>query len=180
MPTASTRTAAVIAFSAIMAFAAMPALSAYAESYKHNPGAHAAMKAGGASHKGGMMGGGHGSKHGKGHQLKPHNAAVHFLKMADKLNLDDAQLSQLRLKRNAYTEAHAVHTAQLKAAQADLKRALHAEFIDLNHTKALLSTTGKLEAILWPAFVEQLHDIKAMLSDAQRKRLKGMHSRGHK
>ncbi|MBI5135729.1 MAG: periplasmic heavy metal sensor [Nitrospirae bacterium] len=132
---------------------------------------------------GGMMGmmgtGGMAGMHGdmsggKGHDMGPHNAASHFLQMADKLNLDDAQIAQLKTLRDAYITAHATDTERLKAARADLATALHADVIDTDAVNRILKEVDTLEDKLWPAFVNQLRDIKALLTADQRQRLGAM------
>ncbi|MDH4230223.1 MAG: periplasmic heavy metal sensor [Nitrospirota bacterium] len=126
---------------------------------------------------GGMPGGMHGGMHGKDHQLAPHNAAVHFLKMSGMLELNDPQTARLIKMRDQWIADHSVHEAQLQAAQADLQRALFAPDLDAKRVEALLTTVGGLEGTLWRAFVAQLGEIKGMLTADQKTRLTQMHHR---
>ncbi len=123
---------------------------------------------------GGMKGGKHGMK-----QMEPHNAAVHFLMMAEKLDLNADQIAHLQALRDAFITDHAVHGAQLKAAKSDLKRLLHADTIDMAQVEATLATIGKVEGPMWHAFAKQLAEIKSMLTVGQRQVLKGMHKGKH-
>ncbi len=111
------------------------------------------------------------------HMRGPHNAAVHFLKMADTLQLGSQQISRLIKLRDAYIEKNSVAESQLFAARTDLRRLIMADSIDVKAVDQKLTQIGALEAGLWRAFVIQLHDIKAMLSAKQKKRLEDMHRR---
>lgn len=122
---------------------------------------------------GGMMGGMRDGM--KGHRMGPHNAAVHFLQMADMLGLDDNQISRLRKLRDDWIAQHSVDAARLKAAEADLKRLLYADDIKMDEVEQALSTIGTLEGQLWRAFAEQLSQIKGMLSGKQKERLREKH-----
>ena len=130
------------------------------------PGMHDGMHASGGK---GM--------HDKGRHMAPHNAAAHFLQMADMLNLTDGQIASLRTLRDDWVTRHSVHEAQLAAAQSDLKSALHAPTVDKAGAEKALVTIGALEGQLWRAFVDQLAEIKGMLDKNQRARLGEMHRR---
>ena len=106
--------------------------------------------------------------------MRPHNAAVHFLKMGDMLNLTADQTKQLTKMRDEYIQKNATAEEQLKAAYDDVRRTLWSDQIDLSAANALFDKIGKLESQLWRAFAQQLHDIKAMLTPEQRKLLSGM------
>jgi len=177
------RTALAIALGAVLAFCLAPVSDALAEPHHPDRAKLSYHHEGGSGHGSSNKGHGyksHGGKHGKGHTLQPHNGAVHFLKMADRLGLDDGQVHRLQTMRDQFSEAHAVHLAQLKAAQGDLQRVMYTDTVNLSDAKALLATIDTLENTLWPAFIEQIHDIKAMLDDGQRQRLSDMHRHGHK
>lgn len=121
-----------------------------------------------------MMGQSHGKMH-KG-DLYPHNAAAHFLKMADMLKLSPEQIGQLRRLRDDYIAKHAVHEDQLKAARSDLMRELYADDIDMARVNALFEQIGKLEGELWRAFAEQLKSVKGVLNATQKQMLRDLHS----
>jgi hypothetical protein len=122
----------------------------------------------------GMGSGGGMGMQGKGgsHGFGPHNAAVHFLKMADALGLDAGQVAKLRQLRDDWIDNNAASEARLEAAQSDLKALLFADSIDLKAVEAALARIGPIEAQLWRAFAQQLLEIKGMLNDDQRARLK--------
>jgi len=121
----------------------------------------------------------HGYHH--SHMSGPHNAAVHFLKMTDVLQLSGQQINRLIKLRDAYIEKNSVAESQLSAARTDLRRLIMADSIDMKAVDQKLTQIGTLEASLWRAFASQLHDIKVILSAKQKKRLKDMHhqKRGH-
>lgn len=125
----------------------------------------------------GSPGGMHGGKgmHGGGHQFGPHNAAAHFLQMADWLELTDSQVSRIRDMRDAWISAHAIHEAELDAAQDDLRAALFAPEVDKAAAEKALATIGTLEGQLWRDFVEQLAALKGLLDKNQRARLAERH-----
>jgi len=131
-----------------------------------------------AGHNGtGNLDSGQEMRHGKGHDmhaLRPHNAAEHFLKMAGPLKLTDGQIKQLTQLRDDYIQKNAASEDQLKAAFNDLGSALYADDIDVSATNGLLEKIGKLDGQLWPVFVQQLHDIKALLTPEQKKIMKSM------
>jgi len=118
-------------------------------------------------HKGG--GWGHG-----GYGMRPHNAAIHFLKMSDVLELTADQTKKLTQMRDEYIQKNAAAEDQLKAAYDDVQRTLFADEVDVKAAGALFDKVGKLESQLWRAFAQQLHDIKAMLTPEQRETLRGM------
>ena len=119
-----------------------------------------------------MEGRGHPDMMGHGVQnLRPHNAADHFLKMAESLKLSADQIKQLTKMRDDYIDKYASTEDQLKAAFDDLGRALFGDDVDMKIVTPLLEKIGKLDAQLWPAFAQQLHDIKALLSSDQKKAL---------
>lgn len=113
-----------------------------------------------------------------GHDFGPHNAAVHFLRMADFLGLDDTQQDRLRKLRDDWIEANSTNEERLEAAEADLREMLAADMIDLKAVNAQLAIVGKVEGQLWRAFAAQLAAIKEMLTDDQRARLREHHRRG--
>jgi Spy/CpxP family protein refolding chaperone len=125
-----------------------------------------------------MEGHGHGSYgHGRGHgmqALHPHNAASNFLKMAPALKLSDDQIKQLTKLRDDYIDKNAKTEEQLKASYGDVARAIFAEDIDVKATNALVDKVGSMESKLWHAYVQQLHDIKALLTAEQKQALKDM------
>ena len=126
----------------------------------------------------GGMAMGKSSGHGQ-HGMRPHNAAVHFLKMADALDITDDQRAKLIKLRDDYIAKNATTEAQLKAGYSDLPGLLHANDIDMKAADALLNKVGKLEAQLWHAFAQQLHDIKALLTTEQKSALNDMHRMPH-
>lgn len=111
------------------------------------------------------------------HMFGPHNAAVHFLAMAGPLHLTDKQITRLKALRDTWIKKNSVREARLKAAQADLRRLLAADTIDLKAADHLLARIGSIESGLWHDFVRQLQDIKAMLTPEQKRRLAAMHHR---
>jgi Spy/CpxP family protein refolding chaperone len=106
--------------------------------------------------------------------MRPHNAAAHFLKMGDMLNLTADQTKQLTKMRDEYIQKNAAAEDQLTAAYDDVRRTLWTDQIDLSAANGLFDKVGKLESQLWRAFAQQLHDIKAMLTPEQRELLSGM------
>lgn len=124
-----------------------------------------------------MDGYGHGMGHGMEHgmqALQPHNAAEHFLKLSSTLKLTDDQIKQLTKLRDDYIDKNAKTEEQLKASYSDVARTIFADDIDIKEANGLIDKVGKLESQLWHAYVEQLHDIKAMLTPAQKQALKDM------
>jgi hypothetical protein len=142
------------------------------------PGMHGAGMEAMDSGDMGMDHHGMGMHGGMGHEMRPHNAAAHFLMMADTLGLDDGQKDRLRKLRDDWIEANAANEARLKAAQEDLGNMLGADTIDLKPANAQLAIIGKVEGQLWQAFVGQLKTIKDLLTDDQRARLRDWHHRG--
>jgi len=136
----------------------------------------------GMEHGGMGMGTDHGMgmQHGgaTGHETRPHNAALHFLQMADALGLDDAQKARLRKLRDDWIESNAANEARLKAAESDLGTMLAADTFDLKPVDAQLAVIGKVEGQLWHAFAAQLKEIKDLLTDDQRARLRERHRMG--
>lgn len=135
--------------------------------------AHGAM--GMEAHGMGMGMTGHG---GMGHEMRPHDAAAHFLLMADTLGLDDTQKDKLRKLRDDWIESNAANEARLTAAQADLGVMLAADTIDLKPVNAQLAIVGKIEGQLWQAFAAQLKAVKDLLTEDQRARLRDWHRGG--
>jgi len=130
---------------------------------------------------GGMgMRGDQGMRHGgkEGHRFGPHNAAVHFIGMADMLGLDAGQVQKLQDMRDAWIEANSTKEARLKAAEADVKGLLSADDIDMKAVDAKLALIGQLEGPLWHDFARQLADIKGLLTDDQKAKLR-QHHRHH-
>jgi len=139
-------------------------------------GMHPGM--GGGMGPGMGMGGMHGDGHGMGqHRLQPHNAALHFLKMADVLGLDAGQMEKLRKLRDAWIDNNAANEAHLEAAQSDLQDMLFADSIDRKAVENKLAEIGPIEGQLWRAFVQQLLEIKATLTDAQKAKLRQFRDR---
>jgi Spy/CpxP family protein refolding chaperone len=125
------------------------------------------------------MGMGDGKGMGRGQGLQPHNAAVHFLKMADALGLDAGQRAKLRKLRDAWIDNNASNEARLRAAQDDLRALLFADTFDLKAVDAVLEKIGPIEGQLWRDYAQQLLEIKSMLNDDQRARLRArMHRMG--
>ena len=116
---------------------------------------------------------GHGMEHGM-MGLQPHNAAEHFLKLSKALKLTDDQVKQLTKLRDEYIDKNAKTEEQLKASYSDVARMIFADDIDVKEADALIDKTGKMESQLWHAYVQQLHDIKAMLTPEQKQELKDM------
>lgn len=112
------------------------------------------------------------------HGMHPHNAAKHFLKMAPALNLTDSQIKQLTTFRDEYISKNATAEQQLKADYDDLRSALYGDSVDMNTVNDLLSKIGKLDAQLWHAYTQQLHDIKALLTAEQKQSLHDMWHHG--
>jgi Spy/CpxP family protein refolding chaperone len=133
------------------------------------------MSGGGNGH-GMEMGGGmdHGMR-----GMQPHNAAEHFLKMGPLVKLTDEQTKQLTKLRDDYIEKNAVAEQQLKAAYEDLGKLLFADDVDIKAVNTLLEKIGKMDAQLWHAFAQQLHDIKAMMTAEQKQSLKSLWEERH-
>jgi Spy/CpxP family protein refolding chaperone len=126
---------------------------------------------------------GHCMEHGMGHgmsPMEPHNAATHFLKMAPMLKLTDAQVQQLTKLRNQYIDNNAKTEEMLKAAHSDLARAMFSDDVDVQQTTALVDNIGKMESQLWHAYLQQLHDIKGLLTAEQKQTLKDMWKHPHR
>ena len=124
-----------------------------------------------------MDGYGHGMGHGGEHgmmALQPHNAAAHFLKMSKTLKLTDDQVKQLTKLRDDYIDKNAKTEEQLKASYGDVARTVFGDDIDVKQADELIDKVGKMESQLWHAYVQQLHDIMAMLSAEQKQSLKDM------
>jgi Spy/CpxP family protein refolding chaperone len=139
-----------------------------------HPGMGDHMEMGGAMGMGEMHGEGHGMDH---RGLQPHNAAVHFLKMADELGLDAGQVAKLRKLRDAWIENNAASEAHLAAAQDDLQTLLFADSIDRKAVENKLAEIGPIESQLWRAFAQQLLEIKEMLTDPQKAKLREFRQR---
>ena len=124
---------------------------------------------------------GHGMGHGMEHgmHMQPHNAAAHFMQMSKSLKLTDDQMKQLTKLRDDYIDKNAKTEEQLKASYGDVARMLMGDDIDVKQADELIDKTGKMEAQLWHAYVQQLHDIKAMLTTEQKQELKDMWKRPH-
>lgn len=135
-------------------------------------GVHPPMGAGSGPGMGMGMHEGMGDHGRGGHGLQPHNAAIHFLKMADALGLDAGQVEKLRKLRDDWIDNNAANEAHLAAAQGDLRRMLFADTIDRKAVEDELAKIGPIEGQLWRAFVQQLLEIKNMLTDEQRARLR--------
>jgi Spy/CpxP family protein refolding chaperone len=121
------------------------------------------------------------SMHGHGHMspLEPHNAAAHFLKMAPMLKLSDSQVQQLTKLRDQYINNNAKTEEQIKAAYSDLARAMFSDEFNVAQTTTLVDNIGKMESQLWHAYLQQLHDIKALLTPEQKQSLKDMWKHPH-
>jgi len=166
------RTATVTGLTAtvLVLLFSMGASTAWAE---RGTDCHSGMGMGMGGHGLGMMAGGMGP-----HGMKPHNAAKHFLKMGPALNLTDSQIKQLTTFRDEYIDKNATAEQQLKAADADLGRALYGDSVDMKTVNALLDKIGTLDSQLWHAYTQQLHDIKAMLTTEQKQSLDAMWHHG--
>lgn len=151
-----------------LAAALMLSMGAVAAADQGTGGHH---RMGGKDHCGMQKGGGWG--HG-GQGMRPHNAANHFLKMEDMLNLTAEQVKKLTKMRDEYIQKNAAAEDQLMAAYDDLRRVLWSDQVDMSAANALFDKVGKLESQLWRAFAQQLHDIKEMLAPEQRELLSGM------
>lgn len=137
------------------------------------PGCHTGM---------GMSGHGYGMHGGWGHGMrgmKPHNAAEHFLRMGQYLDLRDDQITKLTQLRDDYIEKYAKTEEQLKVANEDLGRALYGDSVDMTAVNTLFEKIGKMDGQLWRGYAQQLHDIKAMLTAEQKQLLKAMWHDGH-
>lgn len=124
----------------------------------------------------GMDRDGHGMQHGMV-GLQPHNAAEHFLKMSSALKLTDDQVKQLTKLRDEYIDKNAKTEEQLKASYGDVARTIFSDSVDVKTADDLVDKVGKMESELWHAYVQQLHDIKAMLTAEQKQTLKDMWKR---
>lgn len=116
-----------------------------------------------------------GMGHGMGHGmslLQPHNAATHFLKMAPFLNLSDAQVQQLTKLRDQYIDSNAKTEEMLKAAYSDLARAMFSDEINTQQTMGIVNNIGKMESQLWQAYLQQLQQIRGLLTAEQKQALK--------
>lgn len=109
---------------------------------------------------------------GMGPRLQPHNAAVHFLEMANALGLDDAQVAKLRQLRDAWITNNATNEARLEAAEIDLQALLFARSVDRRAIEDEVAQIGPMESQLWLAFSQQILEINQMLTDAQKATLR--------
>jgi hypothetical protein len=123
---------------------------------------------------GSMWGNGYGG--GQAHWMKPHNAALHFLRMKEILGLSDKQVAELKGLRDAYRTEHMVNEAKLRGAEQELKEILEEETINLEKAEAKLKEIGALEGPLWSGFVKQLAKIKTIVTKDQMKKIHGMQS----
>jgi Spy/CpxP family protein refolding chaperone len=114
---------------------------------------------------------------GMGPRLQPHNAAVHFLEMADALGLDGTQVAKLRQLRDAWIENNSTNEARLEAAEIDLQALLFARSVDRRAIEDEVAQIGPLESQLWLAFSQQILEINQMLTDAQKARLREIRRR---
>jgi Spy/CpxP family protein refolding chaperone len=114
---------------------------------------------------------------GMGQRLQPHDAAVHFLHMADILGLDAAQVAKLRKLRDAWIANNAANEAHLEAAESDLQALLFAESVDRKAVEDQVARIGPTEGQLWLAFTQQLLEINQILTDAQKARLREIRRR---
>lgn len=126
---------------------------------------------------------GHGMGHGMGHGgmslLKPHNAAAHFLKMGPMLNLTDSQTQQLVKLRDQYIENNAKTEEMLQAAYSDLARAMFSDQTNVQQTMGIVNNIGKMESQLWQSYLQQLQDIRNLLTAQQKQSLKDMWKNPH-
>lgn len=127
------------------------------------------------------MGGHCMSMHGHGMEspMEPHNAAAQFLKMAPMLKLSDNQVQQLTKMRDQYINNNAKTEEQVKAAYSDLARAMFSDEFNVTQTTTLVDNIGKMESQLWHAYLQQIHDIKALLTPEQKQVLKDMWKHPH-
>ncbi|HXN06233.1 MAG TPA: hypothetical protein VN944_04105 [Nitrospiria bacterium] len=143
-------------------------------SYGNHPGNNPMM--GGESMGPGMypsMGeSGHG--YGKGHWMKPHNAAAHFLEMKDVIGLNDKQVGDLKALRDAYRNENSINETKLRNAEEELAEILQEDAIPLDKAEAKIKEIGALEGPLWTNFVRQLAKIKSILTKDQVKKLHEM------
>jgi len=109
---------------------------------------------------------------GMGPRLQPHNAAVHFLRMADVLGLDAAQVAKLRRLRDAWIANNTANEAHLEGAESDLQALLFARSIDRKAVEEKVAQIGPAESQLWLAFTQQLLEIDQMLTDAQKAKVR--------
>jgi Spy/CpxP family protein refolding chaperone len=120
---------------------------------------------------------GHGMEHMS--PMEPHNAAAQFLKMAPMLKLSDNQVQQLTKMRDQYINNNAKTEEQIKAAYSDLARAMFSDEFNVAQTTTLVDNIGKMESQLWHAYLQQVHDIKALLTPEQKQALKDMWKHPH-
>lgn len=116
--------------------------------------------------------------HGYGHEgymMRPHNAAIHYMKMGRMLNLTGDQYKKLKEMRDDYIQKNSVAEQQLKADRSDLKWLLHADKFDRDSIDKKMATIGKLESQLWRAYLDQLQAIDRMLTADQKAALKDMY-----
>ena len=119
------------------------------------------------------------------HAMGPHNAAEWYLKMHKSLKLSDNQIKQLSQLRDDYIDKNAKTEEELKASRSDVARSLMGDDINVKESDDLIDKVGKMESQLWHSYVQQLHDIKAILTPEQKQALKDMwkkphHSQGEK
>ena len=125
----------------------------------------------------------HGMRGGYGHggaMYRPHNAAIHFIKMAHVLGLNHDQVGKLIKLRDDYIQNNSVAENQLKAAHMDLQWLLKsnstAAKFDRDAIDKKLAEIGKLESALWKSYVGQLQAINVLLTSEQKDRLMKMRS----
>jgi len=119
----------------------------------------------------GMVGGMHG--------MEPHNAAERFLQMSKSLKLTDNQIKRLTQLRDDYIDKNAKTEEQLNASHGDVARTLMGDDINVKESDNLIDKVGKMESQLWHSYVQQMHDIKAILTTEQKQALKDMWKKPH-
>jgi Spy/CpxP family protein refolding chaperone len=156
-------------------FFSSAALAQSEEDYTHRNGmeGHPMMNEGKFSHHGFW----NHAEHKKHHRMKFGNAAEHFLKMKDKLGLNQNQVEELKKLRDAYRAENTVNEAKLKLDKIELRELLHEDTINSEKAEAKIREIAGLEVPIRISSAKQLAQIKTLISKEQMKKLH--QRRGH-
>lgn len=112
----------------------------------------------------------------QGHQrhhrhMRMGNAAEHFLKMKNKLDLNQSQVDQLKTLRDAYRAENTINEAKLKLAKKELRELLLEDSINADKAEAKIKEINALEVPIRISSVKQLAKIKTIITKEQLKKL---------
>ena len=143
--------------------------------YEHGDRDSSSMMEG--HHGYGSMGYGHGMGMGyldhcqKDWMMTPHNAAIHFLQMKERLGLNEQQIAGLKTLRDSYRNENTIPEAKLKEAEEILKEMMMEDSINLEKAEGKIKEIGSLESGLWSSYVKHLAKIKTLITKEQLKKM---------